>query len=218
MSLLDYWAAFLMGVAGSGHCIAMCGGFACAMGYQQSKLKIVLYNFGRITSYMIAGALIATAFFGITQIRPHAFVWMRIAAGVMMILLALYLLRLSRSLIWLERIGAVLWRRIQPLSKRFTPQSGKPSHIYLAGMIWGWLPCGLVYSALSWAALSANPWSGATFMFLFGLGTLPSMLLLGMLSFKFKEVLQSSPFRWLSSLLLIGYGVATLVIGLMQLS
>ncbi|HLV47892.1 MAG TPA: sulfite exporter TauE/SafE family protein [Aliidiomarina sp.] len=217
MNVVDYWAALLMGIAGSGHCIAMCGGLAGAMGLQQSKPRIVLYNLGRVSSYMIAGALVGSAFFGLAQLQPSFLVWMRIFAGIMMLLLAAYLLRLNTALIWLERLGAVLWRRLKPLSLKFNCNSAKISHVFAAGMLWGWLPCGLVYSALSWAALSASPLSGALFMLLFGLGTLPSMLFLGMVSQRVQHLLKSAKFRWASSLLLAAYGVITIIIGLMQL-
>src|SRR5690554_1722846 len=216
MSAIDYWAALLMGIAGSGHCIAMCGGLASVMGLQQSKTRVVLYNLGRVTSYMIAGALVGSAFFGLAQLQPSFLIWMRIFAGVMMILLAAYLLRMNAALLWLERLGAVLWRRLKPLSLKFNRNS-QTSHIFVAGMLWGWLPCGLVYSALSWAALSATPLSGALFMLLFGLGTLPSMLFLGMVSQRVQHLLKSAKFRWASSLLLAAYGVITIIIGLMQL-
>ncbi|MCO4320649.1 sulfite exporter TauE/SafE family protein [Aliidiomarina quisquiliarum] len=216
MNVIDYWAALLMGIAGSGHCIAMCGGLAGAMGLQQSKTRIVLYNLGRITSYMIAGVLVGSAFFGLAQLQPSFLIWMRIAAGIMMVLLAAYLLRINVALLWLERLGAVLWRRLQPWSKKFNRNS-QTSHIFAAGMLWGWLPCGLVYSALSWAALSASPVSGGFFMLLFGVGTLPSMLFLGMVSHRMQHLLKSAKFRWASSILLAGYGVTTIIIGLMQL-
>lgn len=217
MMNIDYWAAFLMGVAGSGHCLAMCGGLASAMGLQKNKRRLVLYNLGRISSYMIAGALVASALFGLAQIQPHALIWMRLLTGVMMLLLAAYLVRFHWTLIWLERIGALLWNRLKPLATKFNFQSPKSRHVYLAGMLWGWLPCGLVYSALSWSALSANPISGALFMLLFGLGTLPSMLFLGMVSQGAQRLLKSAQFRWASSFLLAGYGLITLINGLMQL-
>ncbi|RUO44168.1 hypothetical protein CWE15_03100 [Aliidiomarina taiwanensis] len=216
MNPVDFWAAILMGLAGSGHCIAMCGGLAGAMGVQQSKPRILLYNVGRISSYMLAGALVGSAFFGLAQLQPQLFIWMRIFAGVMMLLLAAYLLRITAALLWLERIGAILWRRLKPLTRKYN-RNGKSHHVYLAGMLWGWLPCGLVYSALSWAALTASPTSGALFMLLFGLGTLPSMLFLGMVSHTLVSLLKSTKFRWFSSAILATYGVATITIGLMQL-
>ena len=214
---IDVVAALLMGLAGSGHCLAMCGGLAAAMGYQQSPVRLLLYNLGRIFSYAVAGALVASAFFALGNMATNGLVYLRIGAAIMMMLLALYLLQWNAALLWLERIGAVLWRRIQPLTRKFPAQRGSGS-VLIAGMLWGWLPCGLVYSALTWAALSANPFSGAGFMILFGLGTFPAMFLTGVFSQKITHVLQSKGFRWLAALLLFVYGMATLVIAVKQLA
>lgn len=214
---IDVVAALLMGLAGSGHCLAMCGGLAAAMGYQQSPARLLWYNVGRIFSYAVAGALVASAFFALGSLATNGLVYLRIAAAIMMMLLALYLLQWNAALLWLERIGALLWRRIQPLTRKFPAQRGNGS-VLVAGMLWGWLPCGLVYSALTWAALSANPLSGAGFMMLFGLGTFPAMFLTGVFSQKITRVLQSKGFRWLAALLLFVYGAATLVIAVKQLA
>jgi len=213
---IDIAAALLMGLAGSGHCLAMCGGLAAAMGYQQSPLRLFWYNLGRITSYAIAGAIVAAALGTIGSVSINGFVYLRIAAGVMMILLALYLIQWNAALLWLEKLGALLWRRIQPLTRKL-PQQKTTGYVFLGGMLWGWLPCGLVYSALTWAALSGNPASGAGFMLLFGIGTFPAMFLTGIFSQKITRILQSKGFRWIAGILLMGYGIATLLIAAKQL-
>ncbi|MCC5855041.1 MAG: sulfite exporter TauE/SafE family protein [Idiomarina sp.] len=217
MNPTDLFAAVLMGLVGSGHCLAMCGGLAGAMGMQQRSSRLLIYNAGRITSYMLAGAVIGGALWGVTQIDARSLIMLRIFAGVMMILLAFYLIQYRRTLLWLERIGGVLWRKLQPLQRHINRQ-GTGGHVYLAGMLWGWLPCGLVYSALSWAALSADPINGALLMLFFGIGTLPSMLLIGVASQRFNNVLQSKGFRWLSAIILIVFGLSTIVIGLLQIT
>ncbi|MCL4409357.1 MAG: sulfite exporter TauE/SafE family protein [Firmicutes bacterium] len=215
---IDWLAALIMGLAGSGHCLAMCGGLAAAMGMNQSPIRMLWYNLGRITSYAIAGLLVSGALFSVTSLYPNALILLRAFAGVMMILLALYLVRWNAALVWLERLGAVLWRRIQPLTRKLPQQSHRRGvHVFLAGMLWGWLPCGLVYSALAWAALSTNPVAGAGFMLVFGLGTLPAMFLTGVFSHKLAHVIASKGFRWIAGLLLLGYGIATLWIALQQL-
>ncbi|RUO21675.1 sulfite exporter TauE/SafE family protein [Aliidiomarina haloalkalitolerans] len=214
---IDWLAALIMGLAGSGHCLAMCGGLAAAMGMNQSPARLLLYNLGRISSYAIAGLLISGALFSVTALYPNALIYLRGLAGVMMILLALYLIRWNGALIWLERLGAVLWRRIQPLTRKLPQQNRRGGQIFLAGMLWGWLPCGLVYSALAWAALSANPVQGAGFMLIFGLGTFPAMFLTGVLSHRLSHIIASKGFRWIAGLLLLGYGIATLWIAIQQL-
>lgn len=214
---VDIVAALLMGLAGSGHCLAMCGGLAGAMGMRQNPWRLAIYNLGRITSYGLAGLLVGGAIFSISGVHPDFLIYLRALAGIMMVLLALYLLRFARALLWLERLGAVLWRRLQPLGRKFSPDR-KLSHVFAAGMLWGWLPCGLVYSALTWSALAGHPAEAGLFMLIFGVGTLPSMWLTGVFSYQLNHVLASTSFRWVAGLLLAGYGIVTLLISIKQLS
>lgn len=216
MHNFDLIAAFIMGLAGSGHCLAMCGGLAGAMGYNQSPMRLLAYNLGRITTYGIAGVLVGSAVFAVTQISSDLLIWVRLAAGLMMILLALYLTRVWMVLSFLEKGGAVIWRRLRPLTRLFPPNAPTPK-LYLAGMLWGWLPCGLVYSALSWAALSGHYALGGLTMLAFGLGTLPSMLIFGLFSRTLSIFVQSAGFRWIAGGLMFAYGVATCFIAVRQL-
>lgn len=212
---LDFFSALLMGLAGSGHCLAMCGGLAGAMGLHQSPLRLLIYNLGRISSYMLAGALVGGAALAVADIHHQGLIVVRFLAGLMMILLALYLTRVWMVLSVLEKAGAILWRRLQPLSRQFPPNSPTP-RLWIAGMIWGWLPCGLVYSALSWAALSGHPANGALTMLAFGLGTLPSMLLFGVFSRTLAKVVRSAGFRWVAGGILAVYGIVTCVVAWQQ--
>ena len=215
MQNFDLIAALIMGLAGSGHCLAMCGGLAGAMGYNQSPMRLLIYNLGRISTYCIAGALVGSAVFAVTQISSDLLIWVRFAAGIMMILLALYLTRVWMLLSFLEKGGALLWRRLRPLTRLFPPNAPTPK-LYFAGMLWGWLPCGLVYSALSWAALSGHYTTGALTMLAFGLGTLPSMLIFGLFSRKLSMIVQSTGFRWVAGGLMFIYGVVTCLTALRQ--
>lgn len=216
MHNLDLIAAFIMGLAGSGHCLAMCGGLAGAMGYNQSPMRLLAYNLGRITTYGIAGVLVGSAVFAVTQISSDLLIGVRFLAGIMMILLALYLTRVWMVLSFLEKGGAVIWRRLRPLTRLFPPNA-PTAKLYLAGMLWGWLPCGLVYSALSWAALSGHYALGGLTMLAFGLGTLPSMLIFGLFSRTLSMFVQSAGFRWIAGGLMFAYGVTTCLIALRQL-
>lgn len=217
MQNLDILAAFIMGLAGAGHCLAMCGGLAGAMGLHQSPLRLLIYNLGRISSYALAGALVGSAIFAASRLHPDALLLVRLLAGIMMILMALYLTRIWLGLTFLERGGAVLWRKLQPLTRQFPPNAATPK-LYIAGMLWGWLPCGLVYSALSWAALSGDAVNGALTMLAFGLGTLPSMLIFGLFSRTLSNLVRSAGFRWFAGGLLFIYGVLTCLVALRQWS
>ncbi|MEO8385812.1 MAG: sulfite exporter TauE/SafE family protein, partial [Betaproteobacteria bacterium] len=104
-----------------------------------------------------------------------------IAAGVTLCLMALYLAGLSPLMRSLESVGAVLWRQVQPLAQRMLPVD-RIHKAFGLGMVWGWLPCGMVYAALLLAFSTGGPGQGALVMLAFGLGTLPNLLLLSGLS------------------------------------
>ena len=178
-------SAFIAGVFGSLHCVAMCGGIATALGVSSSDTKskqmAFLYQLGRITSYAIAGGLVA--FLG-TQILPqsnsmHVAMILRILSVVFMVGLGLYLAGWFPKFAHIERLGLPIWRKISPLSKRLLPVKNSGQAIAL-GFLWGWLPCGLVYSILLWSVSAPNTLSGALIMISFGLGTLPAMFLMAL--------------------------------------
>ncbi|CUS48982.1 MAG: hypothetical protein HLUCCO02_02965 [Idiomarinaceae bacterium HL-53] len=214
---IDLFAAFFMGIAGSGHCLAMCGGLAGAMGYQRSLANLTIYNLGRISSYTLAGALVAALSVTLQSIQIDILIYLRLLAGIMMVLLACYILDFKVALLWLERLGTHLWRRLQPLALRTRTHSNRAT-TFAAGVLWGWLPCGLVYSALTWSATTTTIHEGALFMFAFGVGTLPSMLGAGVLSQKLTTLLKAKAFRWTFALILALYGIQTLFIAIRQLA
>lgn len=206
-------AMFVIGLMGAGHCVGMCGGIVAALGFAADKETnrwpiLLSYNLGRITSYAIAGALV-----GLLGLFGREFLslgpWLRAFAGILLILMGLYLADWWRLLTWFERGGQYLWRRIQPLGKGLF-QVRSAGRGFLFGMIWGWLPCGLVYSALAYAAATAEPGSGALAMAAFGLGTLPAMLAGGVFSSQLKQWLQGRLLRTVMALVLILFGAWTL--------
>lgn len=222
---LDAYAAILIGLLGAGHCIAMCGGVAAAfsMAIPQTQrrwqwLYLLSYNTGRIVSYAVAGALVGGVFAGLADISmgKQGLLWLRLLAGIMMILLGVYLARWWSGLLLLERLGGGLWRHIKPLASRFVPFRS-PLAALPFGMIWGWLPCGLVYSALTWSAVSGSAAQGALVMALFGLGTLPALLALGGLAGSLRHWLNHPRFRQFSGILLILYGIFSLYEAVMLL-
>lgn len=187
--------ALLIGLLGSTHCIGMCGGIVSALtlGVAQpgeSRLKLPLYllayNSGRVLSYSIAGAIAGALGETIFSMIDHttAINTARLISGVFLLALGVYLAGWTQSLAPLENLGNALWVRIKPLSRRFIPIRTL-SQAWFSGMLWGWLPCGLVYSALVWALTSANAVQGALIMLVFGLATIPVMFLTGLTAVKF---------------------------------
>lgn len=218
---LNLLAAFSVGFLGSLHCIGMCGGISAALGqslghagsqgfYQRLNYQM-LFSSGRIGSYMLAGFLAASVGEGFRQLFDNnGQVFLRSLAGIMMIALGLYLSHLWRGLARLEQWGSHLWKFLAPLSRRLLPV--KSAHQALAlGALWGWLPCGLVYSALSWSIAAPSPTIGALTMGYFGLGTLPAMLGIGLFSGAMQDTLRTPAVRWTAGFMLAGFGVWTLL-------
>jgi len=214
-------AAFLVGLLGGVHCIGMCGGIVGALtsglsGQLQTSrgrfvAALLAYNTGRISSYMLAG-VIAGALGGQAGQWP----WLegypvgRILAAVIMILFGLYLAGWWHALLFLERAGARLWEHIEPLGRRFIPVRNT-GQAYFLGLVWGWLPCGMVYAALALALASGSAAGGAGSMLAFGLGTLPVLLSLGLAFKSLGRVLQHRWLRMSAGGLVIALGITMLL-------
>jgi sulfite exporter TauE/SafE len=183
-------SAFLVGLLGSTHCLGMCGGIVGALTFglhddiRRSPVRLfpylAAYNLGRIASYAIAGALLGALSAKALGLAPPAQVrWIvKLVTGGFMIALGLYLAGWWPGLTALERLGGKLWVRIEPFGRRFLPVN-HPLKALALGLVWGWLPCGLVYSALAWSLASGDAVQGAALMLAFGLGTLPMLLAMG---------------------------------------
>lgn len=174
--------ALLLGFMGSAHCLGMCGGISAALGTanQERTLSLSLaYNIGRVLSYILLGALVGTVAQHLSQpllqLLPQSARWLRTLAGLMVIAMGFYVAGWWRGLAQLERIGGYVWRYVQPFTRSLLPPKNISAALLL-GELWGLLPCGLVYSSLTWAALNADALHGALWMAAFGIGTLPAML------------------------------------------
>lgn len=217
-------AALMVGLLGAGHCISMCGGISGAIahssgqGGKTSSLTPLFYNVGRITSYTFIGALAGyTTEIGINfGAGYNAFIVLRLISGVTLIFIGLYIAQLSVGILQLEKVGRHIWRYIQPLTKQFLPLKS-PIHAFPLGFLWGWLPCGLVYSVLTLALASGTAVNGAMLMFAFGLGTFPIMFLVGNLSAKFNGIIQNSKFKRGSGLVLVLFGAHVIYVASTQL-
>ena len=214
-----YLPLFLVGLLGGTHCVGMCGGIvgALSIGGGGRWSMHLAYNCGRILSYGLAGVLVGTlgalseGLGGQLPVRMLLY----FLANLMLVALGLYLLGLTRTLAPIERLGQHLWQRIQPLTRRFLP-ARSPAQAFPLGVLWGWLPCGLVYSALASALTTGSPVRGGALMLAFGLGTLPNLLLAGIVLARVNEFVRRPWVRRLSGVLVLGFGVHALF-GLMRL-
>jgi sulfite exporter TauE/SafE len=211
---LDLIGAFTIGLLGAGHCMGMCGGIASLLSIGQSNKTptalIINYNLGRLLSYTLIGSVVGGTIAGIASLSQfnQSLAFVRIIAALFMVLLAFYVGRWWNGLLKVEALGQSLWKRISPLANKLLPLKHS-SHAIPFGFLWGWLPCGLVYSVLTWAAVSGSALGGGATMLAFGLGTLPAMLLVGTSATKLKSLQNSLIFRNIAAVSILVYGLYT---------
>lgn len=210
--------AFLAGLLGSAHCLGMCGGISGLFAVHESvrglrrQLSMALtYNAGRLASYAILGLAVAALGSRIVGLTPGIAAPARLFAGAVIILIGLQIAFNIRALGFLEKLGGVAWSRISPLAGRLLPVTSLPRALGL-GLLWGLLPCGLVYSALLIAATSTRAVDGAFVMLAFGIGTTPSMLLTGLGAARLAQLMQDRRTRLGAGLLIVLLGILTLFI------
>jgi sulfite exporter TauE/SafE len=210
-------AVFFVGLLGGVHCLGMCGSIVGILTGQLPKDGArwpfhLAYNSGRIASYTVAGILVGAIGQAGLLFRDAVPVQHLLFAlsSLMLIALGLYLAGIWSMVRHIEQLGSVLWRRIQPLT-RFVFPITSPLRALSLGMLWGWLPCGLVYSVLVTALASGHPQSGALIMLAFGLGTLPNLLVIGLFWERCRRWVQSPRVRLLAGLIVTSFGVYGLV-------
>lgn len=207
-------SAFILGLLGGGHCLGMCGGLMGALTFaippeqKAQRLRLLLaYNLGRILSYAAAGLLLGVV--GVALTNSPAAMLLRVVAAVLLICMGLYLAGWWSGLTRIEGLGRGLWRHIQPLASRLLPVTSLPRALLL-GTLWGWLPCGLVYSTLLWAASQGSAVDSALLMLTFGLGTWPVLLATGLAAERITRLLRLRGVRVAGGLLIMLYGLWTL--------
>lgn len=207
-------SAVVLGLLGGGHCLGMCGGLMGALtmaipaDQRSRRVQLLLaYNLGRILSYGCAGLLLGLGGWALAN-SPAAMV-LRILAGLLLICMGLYLGGWWSGLTRIEALGRGLWRHIQPLAKRLLPVTSLPRALLL-GALWGWLPCGLVYSTLLWAASQGSALDSGLLMLAFGLGTLPVLIASGLAAQRLNQLLRQRSVRTAGAVLVIIFGLWTL--------
>jgi len=215
-------AALITGILGSAHCFGMCGGISGLFAVNASVTtlraqvpKAIMYNLGRILSYAILGGLVALLGKTTVALIPTIAAPVRLASGILIILVGLQLAFGWRILAPLETTGAKLWKRIAPAAKGLVPVETMTQALGL-GIIWGWLPCGLVYSVLLLAATTADVFGGVLVMVAFGFGTMPAMLATGVSASKLAQFMSGK--RLGAGLLIVVLGLATIAMPVLKLT
>jgi len=226
---MTFWAALLVGFFGGVHCIGMCGGIVGALTFglpaekrataRQLMPYLLAYNLARISSYTLAGAIAGLiGALGLSLIPlQHAQLYLLIIAGLFMILMGLYVGGWWFGLTRIERVGSRLWRYIEPFGRRLMPVRS-PRQALLLGFVWGWLPCGLVYSVLIWALSAGSAAQGALLMLGFGLGTLPNLLLMGAFAAQLSAFTRQKWVRWVAGTAVTGFGAYTVALAIWNIS
>lgn len=214
-------AAFVTGLAGSVHCFGMCGGMAGALGLRarqvsgsswQASLRGALYHAGRLSGYTAMGAVLGAlghGAHGLLDLTRYETA-LRTATGLVTIMIAVRVLTRWNPFASLERAGARLWIRLRPVSQRIAVLRG-PLGSYATGLLWGFLPCGLVYGGLLLAVTSGSPAQGAALMLALGAGTLPLMLSVTLFAGRTWPHLQHRWIRFAPGALLLAFGMWTLI-------
>ena len=214
---------FLIGLLSAVHCFGMCGGIGGALTMsltpeiraRNSQLFYysLAYNLGRLASYTTAGLLIGWLGGSLVNLLApdQGLSFLRFIAALIVIMLGLYLGGWFPRLATIERLGAPAWKKIQPLGQRLLPVTS-PLQAFLFGVVWGWLPCGLVYYALLLAVAEGNAINAGTYMLMFGLGTLTPMLLASMLAGKLNHFFKSAIMKRISGGLLVLMGLISLIL------
>lgn len=212
--------AFAVGFLSTLHCIGMCGGIVGALSFAvphearerpaRLMLYVVAFNVGRIASYAILGALagLAGAALAVGGEPPWVLRWL---AASLVIGLGLYIGGWFPRFVLIERLGSPVWRWLEPWGRRLLPirSAGRAT---LFGAVWGWLPCGLVYSMLLSAPAAGGAGAGALYMAAFGVGTLPVMIAGGLFAGRLHRIGLEPRLQGLAGLLVIALGLLALAV------
>ncbi len=228
MNVFGLLPIFLIGLLGGVHCVGMCGGIVGAFSVATprrpfpvpvltqdswfseatgSGLRVLAFNAGRIGSYLIAGALAGLlgnipAMMNIAMLQRGGY-WL---ANLMLVALGLTLMGAWQGLSRVEKLGQWAWQGLQPLSRHCLPVTTVWQALAL-GALWGWVPCGMVYSVLMTALVTGSAAHGASVMLAFGLGTLPLLFSMGMLGSRLQANLQTPVVRTLAGWLVLMFGL-----------
>jgi sulfite exporter TauE/SafE len=218
---LTYTSAFLLGLFSTIHCVGMCGGIIGALSLslpaeiRNNKARMLMfittYNSGRILSYSFAGLIAGAIGTGVLASagfdQGHAV--LRAIGVAMMVAIGLYLAGWLPQLAVVEKIGVPVWKKLEPVGRKLLPVASLPKALAY-GLIWGWLPCGLVYFVLLWALTAGTAVEGALTMLAFGIGTMPTLLTTGFMTSWLTRFARSSRARQIVGLLIIAMAVGSL--------
>lgn len=214
----SYLVAFIMGLFSSLHCLGMCGSIigTLTLSLRQDIRQrtttifpyVVCYNLGRISSYTAAGVLVGVLHhvFTLPFNQVDGYRVLQIGSALFMAGAGLYIAGWFPRYAYIERLGSRFWRLIEPIGRRLIPVHTLPS-AFLFGVVWGWLPCGLVYAALALSATAGDISRSGFTMLAFGLGTLPAVLGVGIMTSMMSRLAHNKRFRQFAGIFMIALAV-----------
>jgi sulfite exporter TauE/SafE len=210
----SYLAAFVIGLFSSLHCIGMCGSIIGTLTYSLSQelrnnkrilFSIILsYNLGRVASYAIAGAVVGLLSLPFSQGMAYRF--LQLVSAAIMTGAGLYIGGWFPRFAYIEKMGSRFWKLIEPFGRKMIPVKTR-SQAMLFGMVWGWLPCGLIYTALALAATTGNVMHSSMTMLAFGLGTLPAVVGVGIMTTLLARLSKARLFKQIVGILFIVFAL-----------
>lgn len=220
---VSFTSAFLLGLFSTIHCIGMCGGIIGALSLSlpveirnhkpRLFIFVTTYNIGRLLSYTLAGLIAGAVGTGVLAStgfdQGHAI--LRYIGVAMMVAIGIYLAGWLPQLAIIEKIGVPLWQKLEPIGRKLLPVASLPKALAY-GLIWGWLPCGLVYFVLIWALTAGDALRGALIMLAFGLGTLPTLITAGFMTSWVTRFARNPTARVIVGLLIIAMAIGSLFI------
>jgi len=189
----SHLVAFLMGMISSMHCIGMCGSIigtltlSLSPDIRNNKARlfpfVLNYNLGRIASYTLAGGLagVVESLVTMPMNEINGYRLMQVFSALVMASAGFYIAGWFPRFAYIEKAGTRFWKLIEPYGRKLIPVKNV-IQAFLFGMVWGWLPCGLVYAALALATTAGNIGDSAVTMLFFGLGTLPAVMGVGIMT------------------------------------
>lgn len=206
--------AFFIGLFSSIHCVSMCGSIIGTLSYslkpdirsQKSKMVafIFSYNFGRMFSYMLAGLIIGSieSLLTLPLGQEHGHQALRVISALIITGAGFYIAGWFPNFAYIEKTGSHFWKTIEPYGRKLIPVVSLPQ-AFMFGMVWGWIPCGLVYTALALAATSGDIVTSTFIMLAFGLGTLPAVAGTGIVSTFITRIIRISATKQVAGMLLV---------------
>lgn len=210
--------AFMIGLSSSGHCLMMCGGIASSLSGQLADRafwprigRTLLFHIGRISCYAMLGFFVGDLLRMAVGTSTTAVFYSRLFTGIMLLIIGSYAAGFGNMVRVIEGRMAFVWQKLQPLVRQFI-RVEHYSDAYALGFLWGFLPCGIIYSALMWASSQIGGSSAALLMLCFGLGTIPALFASNLI---IQKILSGSTKKLLGiALILFGlWTIASLFIG-----